>query len=128
MLVVIHHNMKKLFLLFSCVIVLSACGTVKTNQNIQLAEASIPPGKFYFKSTTCLHCKTVDTYITENNIQQKVFFVTREINNDSSAVAILKTIGKKCLLSDAELGVPLFWDGTNCYIGDKEVIEYFKTL
>ncbi len=120
--------MKKLFLLISCVVFLSACGTAKTNQNSVIQEISIPPGNFYFKSTTCLHCKVVDSYISENNISQKIFFVTREINNDTGAVEILKSVGKKCLLSDAELGVPLFWDGTKCYVGDKELIEYFKTL
>ncbi len=91
-------------------------------------DATIPLGKFYFKSITCSHCKIVDTYINENNTKQKVFFITREIDNDPNAVAILKSIGKKCLLSDTELGVPLFWDGTSCYLGDQEVIDYFKTL
>lgn len=120
--------MKKIILMISCVVLLSACGTTNTNQNLPVGEASIPPGNFYFKSSSCAHCKVVDSYITENNVQQKVFFVTREINTDASAVALLKSIGKKCLLSDTELGVPLFWDGSNCYIGDQEVIEYFKTL
>ncbi len=112
----------------SCVIFLSACGTTNTNQSTVLPDASIPAGKFYFKSTTCAHCAVVDAYINEQNVKQKLFFVTRQIDNDPNAVAILKSIGKKCLLSDTELGVPLFWDGTSCYLGDEKVIEYFKSL
>lgn len=117
-----------LILLCAVVFIVSACGTVpQVSPNNSLDEI-IPDGKFYFKSKTCAHCAVVDKYISDANLKQKLFFITRDIESDLNAVPLLKTIGKKCLLSDTEIGVPLFWDGTNCYLGDVKVIEYFKTL
>jgi hypothetical protein len=56
-----------------------------------------------------------------------LYFISREIDLDAGAVSLLKAVGKKCGIRDDELGVPLFWDGSSCYTGDTEVINYFKS-
>ncbi len=120
--------MKKIILSVTCLIVVllfSACGTA-TN-TVSNTETIIPTGKFYFHSKTCPHCAIVDDYISKENIKQKLYFISREIDVDAGAVSLLKAVGKKCTIPDNELGVPLFWDGSSCYTGDKEVINYFKS-
>jgi len=110
---------------FLALFFLSGCGTVQTN-TVSEIPITIPPGRFYFHSKTCAHCAIVDQYISDNKISQKLYFVSQQLETDPEAVAFLKDVGKKCTISDADLGVPLFWDGTKCYLGDQSVIDYFK--
>jgi len=100
------------------------CGIQQTT----ITTFSIPPGQFYFYSKNCTHCTTVNDYVALNNVKQKLFYVSQDIDTDKNALALIQVIGRQCKLSVADLAVPLFWNGSRCYVGDTDVISYFKTL
>ncbi|MCX6792899.1 MAG: hypothetical protein NTY12_02645 [Candidatus Falkowbacteria bacterium] len=106
---------------------LSACGS---NQNVEQVktELTIPPGKILFISKTCSHCALVKQYISDNKVLAKTYFVERDITSDQEAYQIMPLVGQRCGFTESNLGVPLFWDGTKCYLGDENIINYFKTL
>ncbi len=107
-------------------IVLTACGAKPSGTVVQ--QSSIPPGKFYFYSADCAHCITVSKYVSDNKLKTKLYYIEKEVGNDIAATNLLRTIGKRCGLTTADLAVPLFWDGSACHIGDSEVISYFESL
>jgi len=117
--------MKKLLFSLFLIIFLSGCSSVAVNTN-QNSSLTIPAGMIYFHSSTCPHCANVNSYIEQNNIKQKLFFVSKEINSDKSAYDLAKLVGQKCGISESNLGVPLFWDGQKCYLGDEDIINFLK--
>lgn len=126
---IILNKLKKIVFLVSClflVIVLSGCS--QDNQPSTEEVVGLPPGNILFISKTCPHCAVVKQYIDENNVLQKIYFVSRDITSDQVAYKLLPIIGQKCGLSSNNLGVPLFWDGQKCYSGEREIINYFKAL
>lgn len=108
-------------------LVLTGCGSrplaVETSPAV-----SIPPGYFYFYSKTCAHCTVVETYMNENNIRQKLYFVSKDVTEDKAAFDLMQAVGEYCQIKQTDLGTPLFYDGQKCYLGDKDVISYFESL
>lgn len=117
--------MKFSYILLIGIIFIAGCGkaTVVPTQTTQ----TIPPGMIYFHSSTCQHCALVNSYIEENNIKQKLFFISREVSSDKDAYNLIQVVGKRCGISESNLAVPLFWDGTTCYLGDENIISFFKS-
>jgi glutaredoxin len=91
------------------------------NQGNQSASEII---LFYGKG--CPHCVKVEEYIKENNIQNKISFVQKEVyyNQDNAQELIYKA--KTCGLPTNSIGVPFLWDGEKCLIGDQDIIIFFK--
>ncbi len=110
------------------VFLISLTGCGKIQQQVVQAPISIPPGMIYFFSPTCQHCAIVKEYIETNNISTKLFFVSRDISSDKDAFSLIQEVGRRCGITENRLAVPLFWDGSSCYLGDDRVIEYFKSL
>ena len=117
--------MKIYYLLLIGIIFIAGC-TKTTVVPTQTTQA-IPPGMFYFHSSTCQHCALVNSYIEANNVKQKIFFVSQEINSNKEAYSLIQVVGKQCGISETNLAVPLFWDGTTCYLGDENIIAFFKS-
>jgi len=120
-------NSTYISLLLVVVVFLSACTSPQANTQVK-QTISVPPGKILFFSKTCQHCILVEQYITDNNIHQKIYFVERDITVDQEAYQLMPVIGQRCGFVEANLGVPFFWDGNKCYVGDESIINYFKTL
>ncbi len=80
---------------------------------------------FYY-GYSCPHCEIVEEYLDENDIASKVRFSKKEVykNKANAAEAIEKAA--QCGIGADELGVPFLWDGENCYIGDQNIIDFFK--
>jgi len=122
------------FLLIVCLaLILSGCmgkPAPKTSPiDLMAKKAIIPAGNFYFYSSTCLHCKTVGNYVTENNIREKgVHFFELEINSDPANIAILKSVAGRCNINENDVSVPLLWYNQSCYTGSDQIINHFKSL
>lgn len=116
------------FLFLGLVLVLTACGQLGNKTVNQPANTVIPPGKLLFYSQTCPHCQIVDQYINDNNLHQKLYFVSLEISQNKNNYDLATLVGQRCNISESAMGVPLFWDGAKCYQGEQEIINYFKTL
>lgn len=121
------NKIKYLSLLIVFIVFLSACSSAPVQPPVKKV-VTVPPGKILFFSKTCPHCAVVEQYISENNVQKKVYFVKRDITSDSEAYDLMPVIGQRCGIVESNLGVPLFWDGNKCYSGSDDIINYFNSL
>lgn len=118
--------MWRYIIIVACVIVLSACSRLPAQ--VQTTPTLIPPGQFYFFSATCPHCAVVKDYIDNNRVAERLYFLSQDVNTDRRAYELFAAVGQRCGLDERRLVIPLFWDGTNCYLGEEQVINYFKTF
>ena len=79
-----------------------------------------------FYGDNCPHCAIVDKYLKDNNIKNKVNFTEKEIYRNKANSSELTAKAEVCGLPTNSIGVPFLWDGENCLIGDKDIIEFFK--
>jgi len=102
-------------------IVFWASKSEKPSQNNPSTEELV-----FFYGETCPHCKNVEKFLEENkNIEEKVKFDKLEISNKDNAKILLEK-AEKCGLSQENIGVPLFWDGSKCIVGDVDIIDFLK--
>lgn len=85
-----------------------------------------PNGIILFYGQGCPHCVNVDNYIATNNITQKVNFTKLETWYNQGNAALLQQKATACGLSANSIGVPLLWDGSRCYVGETDVINFFS--
>lgn len=100
---------------------------IKDNNGKTDSSGSNPDFILYYGST-CPHCKTVEKYIADNGLEQKLKIAQKEVfeNQDNNTELVDKaTI---CDIDTNKLGVPLLWDNLNskCYEGDQEIINFLK--
>jgi glutaredoxin len=79
-----------------------------------------------FYGDGCPHCKIVEEYINENNVQSKISFAQKEVYYNQGNAKELKAKARICGLPTNSIGVPFLWDGEKCYIGDYEIIDFFS--
>ncbi|MFA7662719.1 MAG: hypothetical protein WCX88_02275 [Patescibacteria group bacterium] len=79
-----------------------------------------------FYGETCPHCKVVEQYITENNLQDKNLFVEREVSKNRDNAKLLQEKAVICGINTNSIGIPFFWDGEKCFEGQDEIINYLK--
>lgn len=117
-------NMKKSLriglIIAGLIIVSGLIAVVKTKQ-------TKAPELILFYSNYCPHCKNVEKYISDNDLKNKITFTELEVADNQANAQILVSQAKKCGLDTNGIGVPLFYDGTNCLIGDTNIINYFAT-
>jgi glutaredoxin len=85
------------------------------------------PNQILFYSDTCPHCKIVEQYITDNKVKNYLAFQQLEVSTHPDNAQLLIKKAASCGLSTDNLGVPFFFDGTNCLIGDQDIIKYFAS-
>lgn len=91
--------------------------------------ATQKPKMILFYSTSCPHCQIVEKYISDNNIAAKLKFQKLEISQDPVNASLLEKRARECGLDvSLGLGVPFFFDGQKCFLGDQEIIDYFQKL
>lgn len=90
----------------------------------QIAESSV----VLYYSDQCPHCKDLEKWIEENNIQNKTDFARKEVGkNQQNAEELIKR-ADVCKISEDEIGVPFLWDGDaqKCFMGNNEITAYFQ--
>lgn len=76
---------------------------------------------------TCPHCKNVEEFVKENGIKEKLSFEEKEVyENQQNAVEMVKRAQDSCGLNSDTIGVPFFWTGEKCLMGDKDIIAFLK--
>ncbi len=95
----------------------------KTNQDNSLnKETEI----ILFYSNACPHCKRVESFIKNNNIDKKIKFQQKEINKNLESRNELIEKARQCNISPKNIGVPFLWDNGKCLMGDKDIINFFE--
>lgn len=91
--------------------------------------AKRPTTMILFYSDSCPHCQNVETYINENGVKDKIKFEEKEVSQNQANAALLEHKARQCNLDTTQgLGVPFFFTGKDCLMGDEPIINYFKTL
>jgi hypothetical protein len=80
---------------------------------------------FYY-GDTCPHCHIVDDYINNNQINQKLNIINKEVYNNQKNAADLRAKAELCGIPDNALGVPLLWNGQDCLVGDQPIIDFLN--
>ncbi len=75
---------------------------------------------------TCPHCKIVEKYIADNNIEEKLKITHKEIYNNRANNDELVSKANYCQLDLKNVGVPFLWTGSNCLIGNQPIIDFLK--
>ncbi|MEI7452227.1 MAG: glutaredoxin domain-containing protein [Candidatus Falkowbacteria bacterium] len=123
--------MKKNFIVFTLLLFLgfslSACSlNSKLNNSASATKVSDAKLVLYY-STTCPHCKIVEQYMDENKIQAKSGIVMKEVSGDKANAQELVAKAVTCNISQNDLGVPFLWNDGKCLVGDKDIVDFFKT-
>jgi len=81
-----------------------------------------------YYGNSCPHCKTVENYIAENNLAEKLRIEQKEISSDRTNQDEFIRTAKSCGLGSDNLGVPMLWDAKTqkCHSGDQTIIDFLK--
>jgi glutaredoxin len=113
-------NLRIGLVIISVIVIAGLLALVKTKQTKS-------PESILFYSNYCPHCKNVEKYVNDNNIKSKVTFTELEVADNQDNAQVLLSKAKKCNLDTSNLGVPMYFDGEKCLVGDEEIIKYFET-
>lgn len=80
----------------------------------------------YYYGSDCPHCLRVLQFIEDNKIAEKVTFTKKEVSYDISNGQEFLQVVKKCGIQPSEAGVPLVFAEGKCFMGEPEVIGFFK--
>lgn len=83
-------------------------------------------GVILFYGDGCPHCAIVEEYLDSNNVLEQVQYVMKEVYYNQVNANELGEKAKYCGMPTDSIGVPFLWDGSNCYVGDQDIIEFFK--
>ena len=82
----------------------------------------------FFYGSDCPHCKNVEEYLDGSDVRTKLSFQELEVYNNQKNAQLLAKKAQKCRLDVSQgIGVPFFFDGQNCIVGDENIINFFKT-
>ncbi len=81
-----------------------------------------------FYGSTCPHCKKVNDFIIQNDIDKKLQFQHLEVYENKNNQNLMAEKLNKCtdLSEDDKGGVPFLYSPDKCVVGDQPIIEYLK--
>jgi len=94
--------------------------TVQDNQQTEEGQIVL------FYGDGCPHCAIVEDYIKKNNTKERLSFEEKEVYYNQSNANDLAQKAQICGISTDSIGVPFLWDGSKCYVGDQEIIDFFN--
>jgi len=97
-----------------------------SDNNIQNNRQTEEDRIILFYGDGCPHCAIVEDYIRENNIKEKLSFEEKEVYYNRKNADDLAAKAKICGIPTNYLGVPFLWDGSKCYVGDQDIIDFFN--
>jgi glutaredoxin len=92
----------------------------------QPSDISVPTGEIiYYYSSNCPHCTAVSRFLDENNVADKVNYAKKEVSGSQENQKEFLGAVKKCGNNPSK-AVPFLYTPDNCYLGQDEVIIFFK--
>ena len=77
-----------------------------------------------FYREDCPHCKNVENYLSQNNVETTIQIQKKAIENQKNAQELIK-IAEKCKIPKTELGVPFLYAENKCFMGEVEIMAFF---
>ena len=114
-------------LIFSFFVLLREKGKSQISTNETTAKENQPADQIIlFYGNGCPHCAIVEDYINKNKIQEKIPLIQKEVYYNQNNAKDLEAKAKICGLPTDSIGVPFLWNGKDCLIGDKDIINFFE--
>ena len=79
-----------------------------------------------FYGDGCPHCDIVEEYLDSHKVSRQAPYTMKEVYYNQKNATELGEKAQACGLPINSIGVPFLWDGGKCYIGDYDIIEFFK--
>jgi hypothetical protein len=85
-----------------------------------------------FWSDSCPHCQNIENWLKENNSNNKLKIISRQIdNNQSTYEELINLVKENCpnLMENGNIGVPTAFDPVNkqCIQGDTTIIDFLSS-
>lgn len=81
----------------------------------------------YYFGKECPHCVSLQKFIDDNKVSEKIFFTKKEVWHNPENAKELNMKAKECNLKEDEIGVPFLYADGKCFVGGSEVENFFKT-
>ena len=83
-------------------------------------------GITYYYSRASSFSMNVQKFFDENKIEEKVVFSKKEVMPNTENSREMDMRAKECGLSEKETGIPFLYAGGKCFVGEEEIMEFFK--
>lgn len=119
-------NKKNIYFAFAILILLGVglFFIFNKNKNPEISTLSTEPILFY--SINCPHCQNVEKFLDSNEIREKIKLTEKSIDNNTENTNELISYAKKCGNEGDSVSIPFLWNGTNCFIGEQDIINYLS--
>jgi glutaredoxin len=114
------------FILSFAILLLNKKSSLPDNNAVQDNQQTEENQIILYYGDGCPHCAIVEDYIKENNIKEKLSFEEKEVYYNQNNANDLAQKAQICGISTGSIGVPFLWDGSECYVGDQDIINFFK--
>ena len=74
----------------------------------------------------CPHCQIVEDYLSDNGTGDNVILQQKEVFHNQENLEELKRKANLAGIPDEFVGVPLLYEGGNCFVGEEEIINFFE--
>ena len=105
----------------------AGCNPVPTSNSISQHEnnttvtSSTQDGSLVlYHSEDCSHCREVINHIKSTGIDQKLDISYIEVSSDEGYRSFYEKV-QSCGIPIYQIGVPMMWDGANCYRGVDQI-------
>ena len=97
-------------------------------KSAKTASGNVAARMILYYGHSCPHCKTVENYIAENDLAEKLRIEQKEVSSGRTNRDEFIQIAQNCGLGAENLGVPMLWDGKTqkCHSGDQTIIDFLK--
>jgi len=113
---------KKISIIVIFIVLIAVGALIYPGRNRNINQA------LFFYGNSCPYCKAVEAYMADNQIEAVVSMRKFEVSGNPINAQILKDKAKQCEINEQEIGIPLLWKDGICYIGEDQIINYFKSL
>ncbi len=117
---------KKLLLTTILFIAVSIFAIALLSQGKNEGEQSKQGQIILFYRNDCPYCVIVEEYIEQSNLEEKISLERKEVYYNKNNAHDLAEKAKICGLSASSIGVPFLWDGSECFVGGQEIMEFLK--
>ena len=91
-------------------------------------SGNYPSEPTLFYGEECPHCKIVEEFMADNNVSEKINITMKESFSNETNAEELISVEKYCKIEPKYFGsVPLLFKDNKCYLGDSEIINFFKS-
>lgn len=113
-------------IIFLVLAVIAIIFVAKSETGTKTTNEAVKSDIILFYGEDCPHCKVVDEFVENNKVEERISFEHREVYKNQTNATLMVAKARVCGLNTNSIGVPFLWDGSNCLIGDRDIISFFE--